>query len=322
MDFFLTLKRVTPVSSISVLLCCFTLAGCADKVVESIEPSSQTVSVQTQHHQQLKQMVAIEQQIQALYRFETDFPANFHHTPSHQTVWQTGAKLPTFLDNMSSDHYLGALKHKLANQPMNNYQLQQLLNHQKEALEKAVLLDNKLAAMADEYTSAELLDNYRGSLQQVISLHRQTMAHLLVSLMRNALVAAEKTYDEIGTVVSTQNYQAKSDEVWQHSIKPITQKQWRQFDKKYLQQINAVRAVLVANVDKNDKLTALFSQTYPHAMLSYKYFWPETDLPAYLEQGAKRKREANKMFKLLNSVALDDFAQHDLAKWGLVRTGV
>lgn len=256
-----------------------------------------------QQNQQQKLM----EQLARLNQIETGFPENFHLSPLHKKVHSSGVKLPSFVDGLSERYYLGALNKQMKNKVLNDYQIQQLTYHQTEVLEVAFDLSEQFAIAQNQAELSPKMSEIQRSLHQVITFHRQTMDSMLVSLLRNGIKAAEKSYHDITKVAVSQMTRGNFDKVWERQISPLTRKQWQVFDRSYLQPISTVRRAILTHNSKTDDQSEVLSQTFPHAKLTHKYFWPKTGLEDYTNQAPARKLEAKKISKVLDGIKFDSF---------------
>ncbi len=269
------------------------------KLAPHVEVAKQAV---LRYQRQHKIVIDIKQRLARLAQLQTDFDDNLTATPSHQTVSAVGVTLPDFLDSVDEQTYLGAYYQGMKHQSLDNYQLQQLLSHANQVLDLARPLSEQLTALTAEHSLQPGLLEQRSSVSKINALYRQTLSHMLIALMRNGLDAGLKAYNSISNAASSQMYRGRINEVWLHQIRPLSQKEWKLFDKQYLQPIQAVRLVLINQVDKQGPLAPLFAQTYPHAKLSYRYFWPkDDDLSLYLKQGNQLAVAAKKIVKVLST---------------------
>lgn len=260
---------------------------------------------------QTKQKPLIAQQLKALYQLETHFSERFHLNPLHKKVTKTSVTLPSFVDGISSTYYLGAFSKKLDGKVLTDYQVQQLVNHENSTLKLAMKLSEQLNTIEQTHKLSAPLNRSKASLDQIIALHHQTMKHLLVSLIRDGMKAAEKSFNELSKVAGSQMTRGNHEEVWAKIIGPITHKQWPLFERTYLRPINIVRQGMLTHKDQTDAYDLVLSQTFPHAEVTYKYFWPKDKLDVHFEQAKVRKMEAAKISKVLDGIVFDDFSGID-----------
>ncbi len=256
---------------------------------------------------QTKQKPLIAQQLRALHQLETHFSQRFHLNPLHKKVTKTSVSLPSFTDKISEQYYLGALSKKLDGNVLTDYQVQQLVNHENSALKLALTLNEQLTIIEKTHKLSPALSRSKTSLTQIIALHHQTMNHLLVSLIRDGMTAAEKSFNELSQVAASQTTRGNHEEVWAKVIGPLTHKQWPAFERAYLRPINIVRQAMLTHKKQTDAYDVVLSQTFPHAEVTYKYFWPKDKLDAHFEQAKVRKAEAAKISKVLDGIVFDEF---------------
>ena len=96
---------------------------------------------------QTKQKPLIAQQLKALHQLETHFSEKFHLNPLHKKVTKTSVTLPSFAGKISAQYYLGAFNKKLNGKVLTDYQVQQLVNHQNNALKLAITLNAQLTTI-------------------------------------------------------------------------------------------------------------------------------------------------------------------------------
>ncbi|MCJ8271484.1 MAG: hypothetical protein MJK04_19060 [Psychrosphaera sp.] len=260
---------------------------------------------------QTKQKPLIAQQLKALHQLETHFSEKFHLNPLHKKVTKTSVTLPSFAGKISAQYYLGAFNKKLNGKVLTDYQVQQLVNHQNNALKLAITLNAQLTTIEKTHKLSAALTRSKTSLTQIIALHHQTMNHLLVSLIRDGMKAADKSFNDLSKVAGSQMTRGNHEEVWAKIIGPLTHKQWPLFKRTYLIPINIVRQAMLTHKDKTNVYDVVLSQTFPHAEVTYKYFWPKDKLGEHFEQGKARMAEAAKINKVLDGITFDDFSGID-----------
>lgn len=259
-------------------------------------------------HQQTKQQQLISEAVTSLYGIETEFTENFYLSPLHIKAQATSIKSPNFVDAVDEQYYLGALYKKLQDNALNDYQLQQLMFHENRALGAALAARKQLSALDESGLLTPKLTKTKNSVQQIIEVHHQTMNYLLGSLIRNGMNAAEKSFLDISAVASSRMTRGRFDKVWKEQISPLSAKQWKIFERTYLEQISTVRLAILEHKIQSKANETVLSQTYPHAKLTYKYFWPDDDLAAFRDQAPVRKREAQKITKVLDTIKFEDFS--------------
>jgi hypothetical protein len=259
------------------------------------------------NNRQTKQKPLIAQQLKALHQLETHFSERFHLNPLHKKVTKTSVSLPSFVGKISAQYYLGAFSKKLDGNVLTDYQVQQLVNHENNALKLAMTLNEQLNTIEKTHKLSPALSRSKTSLTQIIALHHQTMNHLLVSLIRDGMKAAEKSFNELSLVATSQTTRGNHEEVWAKVIGPLTHKQWPAFERTYLKPINIVRQAMLTHKKQTDVYDVVLSQTFPHAEVTYKYFWPKDKLDVHFDQVKVRKAEAAKINKVLDGIVFDEF---------------
>jgi 4'-phosphopantetheinyl transferase EntD len=68
-----------------------------------------------------------------------------------------------------------------------------------------------------------------------------------------------------------------------------------------------VSQAMLSHKKQTDVYDLVLSQTFPHAEVTYKYFWPKDKLDVHFEQAKVRKAEAAKISKVLDGIVFDEF---------------
>lgn len=271
------------------------------------------INGETRAIKEMAQLREFKVQMARIKQIETDFNDGFHRSPLHYKAIETGVKLPTFLARLDADYYLGALYQSVKEQPLNDYQLSQMLNHQNQVLFEAMAVKSQLDKLAQKMPLITEAADIHQCATALVEFHRQTQQYMLVSLIRNGLNKADSIFAQMSKVATSQMVRGQHDLVWKTSLKPLAHIQWKGFDLAYIRQIKVLRGAILEHHKGEARAATALSQTYPHAQLTYKYFWPndDNDLVAFRDQGPQRKAEADKIRAVLDGIRFDAFDSLD-----------
>jgi hypothetical protein len=87
----------------------------------------------------------------------------------HKKVTKTSVKLPLFAGKISAQYYLVAFSKKLDGKVLSDYQVQQLVNHENNALKLAMALNNQLNTIEKTHKLSPALSRSKNSLTQIIA---------------------------------------------------------------------------------------------------------------------------------------------------------
>ena len=254
---------------------------------------------------QIKQQQQMYELAESVYSLETDFVDDLTHLPSHRQVVETAIRLPSFMAQVDKRYYLGAVYGAIGDKPLTDYQLTRLLRHQDQVLAKAAELSRLLAKMASDERPADY-EVTREAALDVVGVHQRLRNHMLKSLLADGLTAAEQSFKQISEVAATQMRRGQFEKVWDEQISPISHKQWLAFEAGYLKPLKQIKSAVKRQQSEDEGLAQLLAQSFPHAKLTHKYFWPEKDkdLKGYVAQGPVRAKEAAAIRAELAKVAV------------------